>query len=380
MRILINSTVFIFSLLSHFSIAVAEEFVPQDLKLCESSLFDKLCKEPLLDAEVAEMQQKMVGQKLRYRVEDDALIVMLEAKPGEISSYEKPYLCCEIQAYLDKITDNKYATKFRWKQMASANVDLSFLNIEGEQTNFRINGDSRFSMAERKLKKTIIVDAGMSQSENSYVINEDLDVRNVTVIKGARCLINLIKCTIIYMPDGQSLYGLVGNALTNHIDLSYFVFVGVHNAIVDTSNIRIDELLFGFEPARFHAFMKFVTVDLREKVENGERPALRYSAGYSNGGAWALDALTENPELFDGAIAMSPAQWTIRSKGDFSKKSVFIGAGLLETRFYKSSLSYSKVLKLSGMAVAEIYVPSGHGINTWLNIWNSALIAIQSTN
>ncbi|MTW14557.1 hypothetical protein GM658_28480 [Pseudoduganella eburnea] len=367
------------SLLTCFSTAVAEDFVPQDLKICESSSSEKLCKEPLLNFEIAEMQQKLVSKKLEYRIEKDALIVMLEANPGEITSYGRPYLCCEIQAYLDKVIDNKYAAKFRWKQLARANVDLSFLNIESEQTTFRINGDTQFPMAERKLKKSIIADAGMSQSENSYVINDDMGARNVTVVKGPACRLHLTGCTIIYMPDGEGVAELIGNALTNHIDLSHFVFVGVHT-MVDGSNIRIEELLFGYESTKFRAFMKFVTFDLRQKIENGERPAYRYSAGYSNGGAWALDALTENPNLFDGAIAMSPAQWTFRDTGDFSKKKVFIGAGMLETRFHKAAQSYTEGLKLRGMAVEEIYVPSGHGINTWLNIWNGALMAIQSTN
>ncbi|MYM42193.1 hypothetical protein [Duganella qianjiadongensis] len=319
----------------------------------------------------------MATQKLIFKVEENTLMVMAEVRPEEITEYSKPYICCEIQAYLDKIAENMYAAKFRWNQMAKANLDLSFLNVKSESTKFRVQGDNRFAMVDPLPNNFLISDAGMSQSENSYVINEDLGSQRVTVFKGAACRTHLTKCVIIYMPDGENVGNLVHNSIVSHIDLSHFVFVGIHNSIVESNSTRIEELLFGFAPQRFSAFMKFVTSDLRKKIEGDEHPAHRFSAGYSNGGAWALDALIENPNLFDGAIAMSPAQWVLRSNEMLTDKTIFIGAGLLEPNFYEAAQSYSAALKMHGVEVNEIYVPSGHGMNTWLNIWNSALISLQ---
>ncbi len=373
MQFLFTSAILAIWISINCPVAFADDFVPKDTKLCGLPSESGLCKDHLSASNIASLKKKMASQKLAYTVETDALLVMVDVEQDELTAFDRPYICCEVQGYLDKVANNRYAAKFRWNKMAEANLDLNFLNLKDEKISFRINGDAQFAMTTPLAETSLITLSGMTQSNYSYVINPDLGTRDVTVIKGSSCLVHLAGCVVVYMPDGESLGGLVANSLANRIDLNRFVFVGIHNSKVDVSSSRIEELLYGYMPERFGSFMRFTTSELRQKIENSQHPALRFVAGFSNGGAWALDALIAKPDLFDGAIAMSPAQWKSRNDAALSEKVVFVGAGLLETNFYRASQSYSAALKLRGAKVREIYVPSGHGMNTWLNIWNGAL-------
>ena len=181
------------------------------------------------------------------------------------------------------------------------------------------------------------------------------------------------------MPDGHDIGNLVDNALANGFDMRRFVVAGVHNAERDPAGSRIEELVLDANPARYDAFMRFVTADLARQIEGGVRPQRRLAAGYSNGGAWAYDALVSQGRHFDGAIVMSPAQWRTRGDGSVAGRLAFVGAGYMERSYSQNALAIAAGLKARGAAVTETYVPSGHGLNTWVNIWNAAMVELGRT-
>jgi predicted esterase len=179
------------------------------------------------------------------------------------------------------------------------------------------------------------------------------------------------------MPDGHATAIFANNALANGLDMRRVVIVGVHNAEVDSNGTRIEELLLGYNAARYDAFMRFITHDLAKKVEGDETPRLRLAAGYSNGGAWAYDALNSGGGRFGGAIVMSPGQWKTRSEAPLHGHLAFVGAGQLEPRFLAGARSIASDLKARGASVKEVEVPSGHSMNTWVNVWNLAITELD---
>ena len=110
----------------------------------------------------------------------------------------------------------------------------------------------------------------------------------------------------------------------------------------------------------FDAFLGFVADELRQTVEKGELPKGRYVAGYSNGGAWAFDALLLHHDLFDGAIVMSPGHGELQSRVQLKGKKVFVGAGELERGFFKMAREIEKTSADLGAEVKSIYLKSGH--------------------
>lgn len=362
--------------------AAGDAFIPRDMRACSAAPgadSDELpCKQPLSAQAIAAELDKLKTTDFAYAVEGNTLFVSVRMTPGEVAYPNGPYLCCEIQAYLDKVSENVYAASFRWNRMASAMLDLQFLELKGRpETRFQLRGSSQFVFAGDKFIPGLVARAGARLTTGTYTAADEYRARKVTVFRGASCRATVAACSVIYMPDGQNIGKLVDNALANGIDMGRFVVAGVHNAELDPAGSRIEELVLDANPARYDAFMRFVTADLARQVEAGVRPRRRLAAGYSNGGAWAYDALVSQGRHFDGAIIMSPAQWRTRSDGFLAGRLAFVGAGYMERGFYRNASAIAAGLKARGAAVTETYVPSGHGLNTWVNVWNAAIAELD---
>lgn len=356
--------------LSFLSPVYGREFVPKDLLSCSSGDQTGVCKDSLYDNDEKLANEITANETFSYFLKDDSLLISARVSPNTITKFSKPFLCCEIQGYLDPVGHGLYAARFRWKKMKYANVDMRILNVDGLKTILRINGSPEYIMEERGVDMGAAVGGHTIATTTSYFINSVLGPHDVTVITGSSCQVSLEHCTMVYLVDGESLNQLVQNAISRGLRADNFVFIGIHNATID--DFRMEELLYGFDQSKFDDFMNFIILRLSPEVEH-TKPERRIAAGFSNGGAWALDAFSLHQDFFSGAISMSPGQWEYHGDVKMNGGKVFIGAGELESRFLKSARRYARDLEGAGAKVSETYVPSGHGMNTWLNIWMSAL-------
>jgi enterochelin esterase-like enzyme len=358
----------------------ADGFEPRDLRVCapEASAggYAATCKQPLSPAEVQGRLQKLKDRDFAFDFEGDALLIAARIPAASVPFERGPFVCCDIQAYLDKVAPDTYAAKLRWNRMAEALLDLRLLGMKDRpQMAVRRNGSTQFLLAEPGIDKRLADAAGFTVTTTQVDTRSILGLRKVTIAAGPACRSSLAHCSVIYMPDGESTLSFVLNALGNKVDMRSVVVVGIHNADEDPSGNRNEELLFGLGP-RYDVFLRFVTEDLTRHVEGGQKPLRRIAAGFSNGGAWALDVLVAKPDRFDGAIIMSPAQWQIRSAPSLAGRRVMVGAGFMETAFHANATAIAARLKERGADVKELYVPSGHSINTWVNVWNAAIVSL----
>lgn len=362
--------------------AVAQERpLPRALPACAvekpQAGYEEPCKQALSPADTAQALAKLKDKNFAYAIEGDSLLVALRAAPSELIYPEGPYLCCDLKGHLDKVADDVYVARFRSNRMAESLLDMVLMGVKHRRdAAIRHNGSPVFALASRD-DPAALEAAGFELTGLSLPAGAMLGERTVSIVKGVHCRASLAACSVIYMPDGESSIQFAANALANGVDMRRFVIVGVFNAKVDANRARMNELLPGHDDARYAAFMGFVTGELMRRVERGEVPLRRFAAGYSNGGVWAYDALLANPALFAGAIVMSPGLRTLRPDARLDRHRVFIGAGYMEPPFRASTLFVAQALRERGAQVEETYVPSGHGMDTWVNLWNAA---IQSLN
>lgn len=379
MKLLLVSTLLGLALLVHGNASAAEEaFVPRDLAACAPERptggYALPCKQTITPAEAAGLLAQSDDKRFAYRIDGDALTIVANVDTKDVLYPNGPYVCCEMQAYLDKMAGDVYAARFRWNLMSKGMFDLSLLGVDNRpDVRVQVNGSPEFAVARSGAGSTVAAAAGYRVVTDVVEAGAPLGARKVTIVRGPDCLASLTGCSIVYMPDGESAQAFLANALANGIDMRRAVVVGIHNDDVDPISRRIEELLFGVAQPRYDAFMHFATADLVRYVEGSSKPLRRIAAGYSNGGAWALDALVANPDVFDGAIIMSPAQWKFRNMGSLAGHRAFVGAGFMERGYQSSAAAIAAGLRERGAEVGELYVPSGHSMNTWINVWNKAM-------
>lgn len=356
-----------------------EEFVPQEnMRVCapERPAGGDVtpCKQVPTAAQAMALLEQAGGKASAHAIDGDVLTVVVRAAARDVPYPRGPYLCCELQAYLDKVSDDVYAASFRWNLMPQAMLDLILMGMENRpDARVWLSGASGFAMSGGKSVWDLAAPAGYRVVTERIDAGPLLGMRQVTIARGPACLAALAQCSVIYMPDGESAISFLGNALANGVDMRRFVIAGVHGDDVDAMSRRIGDLLFGMDQPRYYAFMRFVTEDLVRHVEGSDRPRQRIAAGYSNGGAWALDALVARPDLFLGAIIMSPAQWKFQDERPLPGHRAVVGAGYMEPKFQSSAVKIAAGLRERGAGVSEVYVPSGHSMNTWINVWNKAV-------
>lgn len=190
--------------------------------------------------------------------------------------------------------------------------------------------------------------------------------RRLSIFRGNACRERLDGCTVIYMADGEMLHRFLREAPTG-ATFDRLVVVGLHNDHTDrTGRARQGELLRDDDRARYRAFEQFLTKEVVVYVE-GPAPGPadnRFTLGFSNGGAWAIDMLERRRELFGGTVAMSVADQSTRGRKVTGAR-VFLGSGRHEAAYYDYTRASATALKGAGAKVEERYVPGDHNPATW---------------
>lgn len=190
--------------------------------------------------------------------------------------------------------------------------------------------------------------------------------RRLSIFRGDACREALDGCRVIYMADGEMLHRFLREAPAG-ATADRLVVVGLHNDHTDrTGRARQGELLRDDDRARYRAFEQFVTREVVTYVEGATpRPADdRFTLGFSNGGAWAIDMLERRREVFCGTVAMSVADQSTRGR-KITGARVFLGSGRHEAAYYIYTRRSADALKGAGAKVEERYVPGDHNPATW---------------
>lgn len=334
--------------------------------------YTRVCAELLSPEEIDEVKSMQFDEVLTYKAVQDGLILAAQLKKSDLGFYDRPAIAGEFSTFLEPIDTHIYAIKVRFKGIEKAMLNLLLFNL-ATQKPIKLNIDGRDYSERTVVESWPVVLQKLEKNSARYDVMyfpsvKHREEKKVWVFRGRHCLTTISGCNVIYTADG-AIQTFIVNADAVGISLDAFVFVGIQAS--DTN--RIGELLKGYDQNSFDAFLRFVVTDLAEAVEHGSKPKSRYAAGYSNGGAWALDALLLHPEFFDGAIAMSPATWELKSKVNLHQKKIFLGAGELEPGFFKQTEKYEEIVQDLGAQVETCYSKSGHTMNTWVPIWNMAL-------
>lgn len=337
-----------------------------------------LCREIIPVSMLSELKQLELTNRFGYRVAKNSLLIVAKVAAEDIVFSDKPFFAGDIQGYLEKIDSDLFAIYLHFKDIDRSSLTLSLINVTGgEKPVIQYSGAHEFGQISLKRSADIIrelVSIGAEYQKVYFDKIPNLKPKEIEIVKGAHCKQSIYSCSVIYAADGESILTFVDNALTHKINIDNFVFVGIPNQ----SENRIQELLYGYDDKIFDAFMNFVTRVLVNAIENGEQPKFRFVGGFSNGGAWALDALNMYKDKFDGAIVMSPAEWEFKSDSNLKGKEIFIGSGLLERNLVKHTKSIASKLQELGATTHTLYPQSGHAMNSWVQIWNLALTEINS--
>jgi enterochelin esterase-like enzyme len=130
-------------------------------------------------------------------------------------------------------------------------------------------------------------------------------------------------------------------------------------------NTRSAEMVMSFGDPAFNRFQKFLLEEVLPRIEGGSKPLGRYTAGYSNGGAWALSTALAHPVLFRGALAFSPTGWkNVPANRQKTEQFVWIGSGTLES-VYNQTQQDAAQLRSIGLKTYAKFVVGGHSYSTW---------------
>lgn len=170
-----------------------EEVALRDFTKCsadnKSTGYATPCKDALAATDVAKALALAAKQNFSLAIEDDTLLIAAQVVPGDIQYAGKPYLCCDLQAYLDPIADGIYAAQFRWNEMDKSLLSLSLINVaQRSGHSLTYNGSKQFPDQLNNIDKSALKNAGMELTEHAFEINQEFGMRKVTVIKGDACL------------------------------------------------------------------------------------------------------------------------------------------------------------------------------------------------
>lgn len=337
----------------------------------------RICSELLDRREIEEVRTMNFAGVATYKPIENGLILAAKLKKNDIGFYDRPAFSGEISTFLEPIDSDLFAIKIKFNGIERAKLNLILFNLAGRDP-ITLNIDGREPSERTVVEAWDVVLKKMQINGAKYeVLNfpakKYLESKDVIVFRGRNCLTSIASCKIIYNSDGNQLQSFIANAYAANIGFDDLVLIGIPSS----NKNRIGELLKGRDQDSFGAFLDFVVNDLRQAIENGDVPKSRYVAGYSNGGAWAFDALLFHPEIFDGAIVMSPATWELQSSVTLKQKSIVMGAGELEQGFFKTAQRMATIARDLGADVKMVYSKSGHSMNTWVPIWNMALKSLQ---
>jgi enterochelin esterase-like enzyme len=176
------------------------------------------------------------------------------------------------------------------------------------------------------------------------------------------------------LADGQSVPGFA-RVLEPAIlagDVPPVLLVGVHNA-ADPGHPwpdrRGQEYLPGLSRPRFNAHLDFVTGEVIPWAAGhvGAAGGPWISAGFSNGGAWAIGAAQRRPDVFTAVAAFSvgvvPRQITGRARA--ARVRHYLAAGTLEAGFRPATRQWAERLQRAGLPCRYQEWIGGHDPFWW---------------
>ena len=188
---------------------------------------------------------------------------------------------------------------------------------------------------------------------------------------------------MVYLTDGQAL-GDVAGALDWKIatgKIAPLILVGIHNGgylgnrdlqFNTELDYRALEYLSGIGSERYEAHKRFVAEEVMPFVEQ-HHPASterekRALSGYSNGGAYAVTAGTEEAGTFGHVFAYSVAFFVDDTLKNAAKSGQLpkyrLAAGTLES-FIRGTQRAEKILMAAGADVVANYHVAGHDPLLW---------------
>jgi enterochelin esterase-like enzyme len=176
------------------------------------------------------------------------------------------------------------------------------------------------------------------------------------------------------LADGQSVPGFA-RVLEPAIlagDVPPVLLVGVHNAADPARpwpDRRGQEYLPGLSRPRFNAHLDFVTSEVIPWAAGhlGAAGGPWISAGFSNGGAWAIGAAQRRPDVFTAVAAFSvgvvPRQITGRART--ARVRHYLAAGTLEAGFRWATREWAERLHRAGLPCRHREWVGGHDPFWW---------------
>ena len=176
------------------------------------------------------------------------------------------------------------------------------------------------------------------------------------------------------LADGQSARGFA-HTLEPAIlagDVPPVLLVGVHNATEPARpwpDRRGQEYLPGHSRPRFNAHLDFVTSEVIPWAAGhfGAADGPWISAGFSNGGAWAIGAAQRRPDVFTGVAAFStgvvPQRLTSRARA--ARVRHYLAAGTLEAGFRWATRQWAERLQRAGLPCRHQEWIGGHDHLWW---------------
>jgi enterochelin esterase-like enzyme len=176
------------------------------------------------------------------------------------------------------------------------------------------------------------------------------------------------------LADGQSASGFA-QVLEPAIlagDVPPVLLVGVHNAADPARgwpDRRSQEYVPGLSRPRFNAHLDFVTGEVIPWAARhaGAAAGPWISAGFSNGGAWAIAAAQRRPDVFAAVAAFSagvvPHQITSRARTAGVRH--YLAAGTLEAGFRSATREWAERLRRAGLPCRYQEWTGGHDDFWW---------------
>jgi enterochelin esterase-like enzyme len=158
------------------------------------------------------------------------------------------------------------------------------------------------------------------------------------------------------------------------------VLVGVHNAVDRARpwpDRRAQEYLPGHNRRRFDAHLGFVAGEVIPWAASryGVAEGPWATAGFSNGGAWAIAAAKRRPDLFTAVAALSvgvvPRQLTCQART--TRVRHYLAAGTLEPGFRRATRQWAERLQRAGLPCHYEEWVGGHDQCWWHQQLPSAL-------
>lgn len=189
---------------------------------------------------------------------------------------------------------------------------------------------------------------------------------------------------VIYLADGDTAaFAPLAEAATAAGRAAPAMIVGIESGqgalegcTRDPCDRRMLEYLLEANPSgaqadtRFGHHLRFVTDEVIPYIEKhypaSSRRQDRITAGYSNGGAWALAAAEARPELFGGVLAMSSGSKAAAESADRLKNArVYAGAGQFEPGFLTNTQLAADTAREAGARVRFRKMIAGHSRSMW---------------